>query len=44
MYYYDKRAKKLYASMDELVKDHPFLMTHGSEALVKDHPFLMTPG
>ena len=39
MYYYDKRAKKLYASMDELVKDHPFLMTPGSEANAQAYMF-----
>ena len=39
MYYYDKRAKKLYASMDELVKGHPFLMTPGSEANAQAYMF-----
>ena len=37
--YYDKKAKKLYVNMEELIKDHPFLKTPGTESNAEAYMF-----
>ena len=37
--YYDKRTKKLYVNMEELIKDHPFLKTPGTESNAEAYMF-----
>ena len=37
--YYDKKAKKLYVNMEELIKDHPFLKTPGTQSNAEAYMF-----